>query len=161
MDARSVCAFSLDIWAHTHTHHIPRVRRLVVPTQPSKWCPFSVYGSYSPSPPSKEGFLVSCLPSSAVHSSSRGRSQYSPMVRSDLEFNVSDFNTQRVHVGKWYILRAQRGSHIPTLRPKYIPYTYMDPLGYRSIRATDRGSEGLGRPPRVDLLELKVWVKRI
>ena len=35
----------------------------------------------------------------------------------------------RVHVGIWYILRAQRGSHIPTLRPKYIPYTYMDPLG--------------------------------
>ena len=37
--------------------------------------------------------------------------------------------SQRVHVGIWYILRAQRGSHIPTLRPKYIPYTYMDPLG--------------------------------
>ena len=36
---------------------------------------------------------------------------------------------QRVHVGIWYILRAQRGSHIPTLRPKYIPYTYIDPLG--------------------------------
>ena len=39
--------------------------------------------------------------------------------------------SQRVHVGIWYILRAQRGSHIPTLRPKYIPYTYMDPLGIR------------------------------
>ena len=26
--------------------------------------------------------------------------------------------------GIWYILKAQRGSHIPTLRPKYIPYTY-------------------------------------
>ena len=37
--------------------------------------------------------------------------------------------TQRVHVGIWYILRAQRGSQIPTLRPKYIPYSYMDPLG--------------------------------
>ena len=37
--------------------------------------------------------------------------------------------SQRVHVGIWYILSAQRGSHIPTLRPKYIPYTYMDPLG--------------------------------
>ena len=36
---------------------------------------------------------------------------------------------QRVHVGIWYILRAQRGSHIPTLRPKYILYTYIDPLG--------------------------------
>ena len=33
------------------------------------------------------------------------------------------------HVGIWYILRAQRGSHIPTLSPKYIPYTYIDPLG--------------------------------
>ena len=31
---------------------------------------------------------------------------------------------QRVHVSIWYILRAQRGSHIPTLRPKYIPYTW-------------------------------------
>ena len=28
-----------------------------------------------------------------------------------------------------YILRAQRVSHIPTLRPKYTPYSYMDPLG--------------------------------
>ena len=37
--------------------------------------------------------------------------------------------SQRVHVGIWYILRAQKGSHIPTLRPKYVPYTYMDPLG--------------------------------
>ena len=37
--------------------------------------------------------------------------------------------SQRVHVGVWYILRAQRGSHIGTLRPKYIPYCYMDPLG--------------------------------
>ena len=35
--------------------------------------------------------------------------------------------SQRVHAGIWYILRAQRGSHIPTLRPKGIPYTYMDP----------------------------------
>ena len=38
-------------------------------------------------------------------------------------------HTQRIHVGIWYLLRAQRGSHIPTLRPKYIPYSYMDPLG--------------------------------
>ena len=28
-----------------------------------------------------------------------------------------------------YILRAQRGSHIPILRPEYIPYSYMGPLG--------------------------------
>ena len=37
--------------------------------------------------------------------------------------------SQRVHVGIWYILGAKRGSYIPTLRPKYIPYDYMDPLG--------------------------------
>ena len=36
---------------------------------------------------------------------------------------------QRVHVGIWYVLGAQRGSHIPTLKPKYIPYSYMGPLG--------------------------------
>ena len=42
---------------------------------------------------------------------------------------VTMLRPQRVHVGIWYILRAQRGSHIPTLRPKYIPYSYMDPLG--------------------------------
>ena len=40
-------------------------------------------------------------------------------------------HTQRVHVGiLWYILRAQRGSHIPTLTPKYAPYSYMGPLGH-------------------------------
>ena len=33
------------------------------------------------------------------------------------------------HVGIWYILRIQRGSHIPTLRPKYFPHSYMEPLG--------------------------------
>ena len=37
---------------------------------------------------------------------------------------------QRVHVGIWYIVRAQRGSHIPTLRLKYTPYSYIDPLGW-------------------------------
>ena len=42
------------------------------------------------------------------------------------------YPSQRVHVGIWYILRAQRGSHITTLRPKYIPYSYMDPLGLRA-----------------------------
>ena len=40
--------------------------------------------------------------------------------------------SQRVHVGIWYILKAQWGSHIPTLRPKYIPYSYMGPLGMGS-----------------------------
>ena len=28
---------------------------------------------------------------------------------------------KRVHVGIWYTLRAQWGSHVPTLRPKYLP----------------------------------------
>ena len=42
---------------------------------------------------------------------------------------VLQAQSQRVHVGVWYILRAQRGSHIPTLKPKYMPYNYMDPLG--------------------------------
>ena len=40
--------------------------------------------------------------------------------------------SQRVHVGTWYTLRAQSGSHIPTLRARYIPYSYMDPLGLGS-----------------------------
>ena len=38
--------------------------------------------------------------------------------------------TQRFHVAIWYILRAQRCSHITTLGPKYIPYSYMEPLGH-------------------------------
>ena len=38
-------------------------------------------------------------------------------------------HSQRVHVGIWYMLRAQRDSYIPTLRPGYTPYSYMDPLG--------------------------------
>ena len=45
----------------------------------------------------------------------------------------SPLSTQRVHVGIWYILRAQRGSHIPTLRPKYIPYSYIGPFGVDRI----------------------------
>ena len=58
----------------------------------------------------------------------------------------NSFNTacasQRVHVGIWYILRPQRGSHIPTLRPKYITYTYMDPLGMEAPKASTRTSTG-------------------
>ena len=34
--------------------------------------------------------------------------------------------TKRVHVEILYILRAPKGCHRPTLRPKYIPYSYMD-----------------------------------
>ena len=49
-------------------------------------------------------------------------------LNAKLGFGVKGL-AQRVHVGIWYILRAQRGSHIPTLRPKHIPCTYMDPVG--------------------------------
>ena len=53
--------------------------------------------------------------------------------RSFLSFTGSgvpvQFKAQRAHVGIWYILGVQGGFHIPTLRPKYIPYSYMDPLG--------------------------------
>ena len=38
--------------------------------------------------------------------------------------------TQRLHVAIWYILRAQRCSHITTLGSKYIPYSYMEPFGH-------------------------------
>ena len=54
---------------------------------------------------------------------------------------------QRVHVGIWYILRAQKGSHIPTLRPKYVLYSYMDPLGSRSIGALDHLRNGPSDQP--------------
>ena len=39
------------------------------------------------------------------------------------------YGSQRVHVGIWHILAAQKGSHTPAFRPNYIPYSYMDPLG--------------------------------
>ena len=45
-------------------------------------------------------------------------------------------------MGIWYILRAPWGSHIPTVRPKYIPYSYMDPLG-SGFKFRSQG-EGLG-----------------
>ena len=62
--------------------------------------------------------------------------------------------TQRVHVGIWYILRAQRGSHIPTLRPKYIPYTYNRPCeGSADREAGEESKEivlkALPKPPKV------------
>ena len=41
--------------------------------------------------------------------------------------------SQKVHVGTWCILRAQRGSHIPTLRPKYTPHSYMDLLDNKKL----------------------------
>ena len=55
-------------------------------------------------------------------------------------------HSQRVHVGTWYILGAQMGSHIPTLRPKYIPYGYMDPLGLvmQNNACKDQGLQDTG-----------------
>ena len=58
----------------------------------------------------------------------------------DMVLLSSGYQTQRVHVGIWYILRGQRGSHIPTLRPKYIPYSYMDPLGEYPLGAHEAKS---------------------
>ena len=37
-----------------------------------------------------------------------------------------------------YIIGAQRGSHLPTLRANYIPYSYMDPLGDKSNLSPQR-----------------------
>ena len=54
--------------------------------------------------------------------------------------SISKKKPQRVHVGIWYIHRAQRGSHIPTLRPKCIPYSYMDPLGPAKCEVLVRAS---------------------
>ena len=52
---------------------------------------------------------------------------------------------QRVHVGMWYILRARKGSHKPTLRPKYISYCYMHPLGIRGMGCFGTLYQGLSR----------------
>ena len=57
--------------------------------------------------------------------------------------------TRRVDVGLWYILKAQRGSHIPTLRPKYLPYSYMDPLG--ELKALEGDLAGLGLAQRSEV----------
>ena len=46
--------------------------------------------------------------------------------------------SQRLHVAIWYILRAQNGSHMTTLRPKYIPYNYMEPLGLAPCQGSVR-----------------------
>ena len=48
------------------------------------------------------------------------------------DYRILGSISQRVHVGIWYILKAQRGSHMPTLRPKYLANSYMDPLGLES-----------------------------
>ena len=44
-------------------------------------------------------------------------------------FDAKFWSTQRVHVGLWYILGLQSRYMGTPLGPKYIPYTYMDPLG--------------------------------
>ena len=67
----------------------------------------------------------------------------SPRLAGDWRAPGSCAGAQRVHVGIWHIHRAQRGSHIPTLRPKYVPYTYIDPLGRGGICFKLVGPENL------------------
>ena len=43
--------------------------------------------------------------------------------------SILAFGIKRVPVNIQYILRAQKVSHIMRLRSKYIPCSYMDPLG--------------------------------
>ena len=45
--------------------------------------------------------------------------------------------TPRVHVNIWYILEAQRGSHIPTLRSN----SYMDPVGEEASKTRKRSEK--------------------
>ena len=45
------------------------------------------------------------------------------------------YNSHRVQVATQYILRAQRGSHIATLGPKFILCSYMDPLEQAGVTA--------------------------
>ena len=40
------------------------------------------------------------------------------------------------------IRRAKKGSHIPTSTPKYIPYSYMDPLGVYNTDGLSEASCG-------------------
>ena len=65
----------------------------------------------------------------ALREVARGKKRFSTLAEPSLKRLREKDKTQRVHVGIWYILRAQRGSHIPTLRPKYVLYSYMDVLG--------------------------------
>ena len=51
--------------------------------------------------------------------------------------------SQRVHVGIWSMLRAQRGSHIPTLRPKYIPYIATWTLWASGSKSTAQEGSGV------------------
>ena len=44
--------------------------------------------------------------------------------------------SQRAHVGLWDILGPQSRYMGTPLGPKYIPYTYMDPLGMLFVRSS-------------------------
>ena len=60
-----------------------------------------------------------------------------------LQKNSWDSVERVVHVvAMWYILRAQIGSHVITLGPKYILYSYMDPLGVPQCEITSRAGAG-------------------
>ena len=132
---------------HLAARRLERLRRHGAPTQPGVWAGGAAYlvMAYC-------GWRKSCTtlsPQSPRNYSSlgpQGGARFHPSTVSRIKswcvglfFTSSNppyaslkpltLNPQRVHVAIWYILRAQRGSHIPTLRAKYIPYSYMDPLG--------------------------------
>ena len=50
---------------------------------------------------------------------------------------VWEIVTQRVHVGTWDILGPESRYMGTPLGPKYIPYTYMDPLGKFQVHVVD------------------------
>ena len=55
--------------------------------------------------------------------------QTRPLHSKSSGFKAESYLSQRVHVAISYIPRAQTGSHIITLGPKYELYSYMDHLG--------------------------------
>ena len=41
--------------------------------------------------------------------------------------------TQRVQIPLWYVHRPESHDIVPPLRPKYMPYTYMNPVGHKLL----------------------------
>ena len=65
-------------------------------------------------------------------------------------------HTQRVHVGIWYLLEAQRGSHIPTLRSN----SYMDPVGEEASKARKRAKKSPASPKKSHVQRTVLPLKR-
>ena len=63
-------------------------------------------------------------------------------------------STQIVHVLIWYMLGPQRGYHTITLGLMYIPYWYLDPVGYRHVGTT----QPLSRKPLKALVYTRRYV---